>query len=325
MEVGADLPPWRSITKACWFLFLRILVWLQYCSKPCPLSPLLFNLLVAVQRSSPGTQFFPRGVPLPVNSMLTVWCFPPTLCRTSRMPWMLCPGGVANVGLPLASLSNQIRNHDLWPSFLRPFMCRHFGWHFVACCRWRRVEKFVTWFDHVRDLVSRGIACSPNVSFGVARIVSQCTAQPFDSYVLPSISGRFELCLNSTLAVRLMDGALRKWGRHLLGRPSGSPSAAVFLKLVWPDAHHLCAERPLSPLLGALSPCPTVNEAVCPRQSSILPSPSPVHKRPIASLSAIPWVFSTALCAASALSLSLSLSFARCVQALFQTHAPPLL
>ena len=43
-----------------------------------------------------------------------------------------------------------------------------------------------------------------------------------------------------------MDGALRKWGRHLLGRPSGSPSAAVFLKLVWPDAHHLCAERLLS-------------------------------------------------------------------------------
>ena len=61
-------------------------------------------------------------------------------------------------------------------------------------------------------------------------------------------------------------------------------------------------------LLGALSPCPMVNEAVCPRQSSIRPSPSPVHKRPIASLSAIPWVFSTALCAALALSLSLSLS-----------------
>ena len=63
------------------------------------------------------------------------------------------------------------------------------------------------------------------------------------------LSGRFELCLNSTLAVPLMDGALRKLGRHLLGWPSGSPSAAFFFfffKLDWPYAQHLCAERLLS-------------------------------------------------------------------------------
>ena len=186
-------------------------------------------------------------------------------------------------------LSNQIQNHDLWPSFPFSFMCRHFGRHFVAYCRWRRVDPFLTWLGHVRDLVSRGIACCSD------RLPMHCAA--FRLYVLPSISRRFELCLNSTLAVPLMDGALRKWRRHLLGWPSGSPSAAVFLKLDWPDAQHLWAERLLSlslSLLGALSPCPTVNAALCPRQSSILPSPSPVHKRPIASLSAIPWVFSTA-------------------------------
>ena len=49
------------------------------------LSPLLFNLLVnglaaAVQRSAPGAQFFPGEVRLLVNSMLTVWSFPHTLC-----------------------------------------------------------------------------------------------------------------------------------------------------------------------------------------------------------------------------------------------------
>ena len=46
-----------------------------------------------------------------------------------------------------------------------------------------------------------------------------------------------------------MDGALRRWGRHLLGMLSGSPNADVFLELGWPDAQHLCTER-LLPLFG---------------------------------------------------------------------------
>ena len=63
LEVGADLSPWRSVTRACWFLPFRILVLLQYCSKPCPLSPLLFNLLVAVPCSDPllVPNFSPAG------------------------------------------------------------------------------------------------------------------------------------------------------------------------------------------------------------------------------------------------------------------------
>ena len=110
-------------------------------------------------------------------------------------------------------------------------MCRHFfGRHFVVCCRWRRVDPFLTWLGHVRDLVSRGVAHSPNVSFGVARIVSQCTSQPFDLMCFPASQGGSSCCLSATLAVRLMDGALSKWGRHLLGWPSGSPSAAVSVK-----------------------------------------------------------------------------------------------
>ena len=72
----------------------------------------------------------------------------------------------------------------------------------------------------------------------------------------------------------------------------------------WSDAQHLCAERLLSrSLLGALSPCPTVNAALCPRSSSTLPSPSLVHNRPIVSHSAVHRVFSTLQLAVLALSL----------------------
>ena len=75
-DTGEFIQRWKLVPT-----FLRGAVLLQYCSKPCPLSPLLFNLLVnglagAVQRSAPGAQFFLGGVRLPVKE----WCFLPTLC-----------------------------------------------------------------------------------------------------------------------------------------------------------------------------------------------------------------------------------------------------
>ena len=116
----------------------------------------------------------------------------------------------------------------------------------------------LSWLPHVRHLISRG-----NRLF--AQCVSWCrsdrlpvhfAASLFKSYVLPSISWGLEFCLISSPAIRLLDGALRRWGRHLLGWPSGSPNAAVFLELGWPDALHLCTERLLSLFGRALAmPC----------------------------------------------------------------------
>ena len=62
----------------------------------------------------------------------------------------------------------------------------------------------------------------------------------------------------------------------------GSPNAAVFLKLGQTSSTSAQNDYCLS-LLGAISPCPTVNAALCPRSSSTLPSPSRVHNRPIVS------------------------------------------
>ena len=56
------------------------------------------------------------------------------------------------------------------------------------------------------------------------------------SYVLPSISWGVEFLVSSPSALQVIDTALRRWGRFLLGWPAGSPIASVFLELVWPDA-----------------------------------------------------------------------------------------
>ena len=162
----------------------------------------------------------------------------------------------------------------------------------------------LTWLPHVRHLISRGNrlfaqcvawCCSDRLSVHFA-------ASLFRSYVLPSISWGLEFCLNSSPAVRLTDGALRRWGRHLLGWPSGSPNAAVSLNLVG-QTPNTSAQNVCCLSLVALSPCPVVNAALCLRSSSTLPSPSPVHGRPFASPSAAHWVFHTPVRAALALFL----------------------
>ena len=57
----------------------------------------------------------------------------------------------------------------------------------------------------------------------------------FTSCVLPNISWGSEFFISSPPALRVIDSALRCWGRFLLGWPSGSPVGAVLLELGWPD------------------------------------------------------------------------------------------
>ena len=137
------------------------------------------------------------------------------------------------------------------------------------------------------------IACSHNVSHGVAQTVSQSTSL-FWSYVLPNFLWVLDFCLNLSPAIRLIDGALRMWGRHILGWPSGSPNAAVFLELGWP----LNVSCPSS---DAPLPCQMVSER-CPLPAFIfqtaLSVPGSWASR---SVSAILWVFSVLIFAASAL------------------------
>ena len=150
------------------------------------------------------------------------------------------------VAVHLKHLLNQIRSHDFWPAHPRPFSHRHLGRG--VHLPWCRVTSSLSWLPHVRHLVSRA-----NRLF--AQCVSWCrsdrlpvhfAASLFKSYVLPSISCGLGFCLNSSPAIRLLDGALHRWGRHLLGWPSGSPNAAFFLELGRADAQHLCTERLLS-------------------------------------------------------------------------------
>ena len=123
-----------------------------------------------------------------------------------------------------------------------------------------------------------GIVCSLSVSHGVVRTVFQSTLQPPFSNLTSFPASHGDLSFASIRVLPFdLDGSLRKWGRHLLGWPSGSRNAAVYFELGWPDALHLCTERLLC-LFGACS-CLVVNAALCRHSFSKLPCPSRVHGR----------------------------------------------
>ena len=266
-------------------------------------SPLLFNLLVnglaaAVRRSAPGAQFFPSGFRLPcqlyaddvvipadsesdlqaaldaVSEWNRKWRFTFSISPTKSAVMIFGPRTrVLSCAVTLAGSSLPIVKEYTYLGVV--------------------LTSSLSWLPHVRHLISRG-----NRLF--AQCVSWCrsdrlpvhfAASLFQSYVLPSISWGLEFCLNSSPAIRLLDGALRRWCRHLLGWPSGSPNAAVFLEPGWPDALHLCTERLLSLFWACSWPCLVVNAALCRHSYSKLPCPSWVHGRLTASDCATLWVF----------------------------------
>ena len=83
----------------------------------------------------------------------------------------------------------------------------------------------------------------------------QFASHLFQTYVLLSVSWGCEFCLGSAPAMRLFDGALRGWGRCLLGWPRGSPNAAVYVEVGWPDAQSLYGRLSSLPM-GDHSPLP---------------------------------------------------------------------
>ena len=65
-------------------------------------------------------------------------------------------------------------------------------------------------------------------------------------YVLPSIAWGSEFLAASPTALKSLDRALRRWGRFLLGWPTGSPNVDVLVELGWPDAERISSGRLLS-------------------------------------------------------------------------------
>ena len=115
----------------------------------------------------------------------------------------------------------------------------------------------LSWVPHIRKLISRG-----NRLF--AQCVSWCRSEHlslafasnlFHTDVLPSVSWGAEFCSGSTPAARLLDGAIRRWSRCLLGAPRGSPVAVDHLESGWPDAQRLITCRLLS-LFGRITSMP---------------------------------------------------------------------
>ena len=154
---------------------------------------------------------------------------------------------------------------------------------------------------HVQHLVSRG-----NRLF--AQGVSWCRAEHlpvhmvssiFSVHVLSSVSWGFEFLTQSPSAPRFMDNALRRWGRHLLGWPAGSPCTGVLGELGWTDAEHLALGR-LQSFLG--------------RTSSMAqgpPSPPPASILGVASESPRTWAHHALSISESLLPLQLAFSRSR--------------
>ena len=110
------------------------------------------------------------------------------------------------------------------------------------------------WTQHAQHLVQRG-----NRLF--AQCVSLCRSERLPLamassilmvYVLPSASWSTEFFSHSPPTLRQLD---RRWGRFLLGWPSGSPSAGVLAELGWSDAERLSTGRLLS-----LSSCMCISQ-----------------------------------------------------------------
>ena len=74
--------------------------------------------------------------------------------------------------------------------------------------------------------------------------------------MLPSVLWGAEFCSGSVPAVRLLDRAIRRWSRCLLGWPRGSPIPAVHLESGWPDTQRLVITGWLLSLFGRITSMP---------------------------------------------------------------------
>ena len=109
----------------------------------------------------------------------------------------------------------------------------------------------LTWSSHIKDLLDGGNRLAQCVSWCRSeRLPLHVGSSIFMTYMLPSMSWGSEFFCHSEPTLRALDRSLCRWGRHLLGWPSGSPPCAgVLVELGWPDSQRLCLGRLLS-LLG---------------------------------------------------------------------------
>ena len=68
----------------------------------------------------------------------------------------------------------------------------------------------------------------------------------FLTYVLPAFAHGSEFLLGNQSPVNAMELQLRKWGRRILGHPSGSPNPVVLLDLGWSDMQAIALKRAAS-------------------------------------------------------------------------------
>ena len=230
------------------------------------LSPMLFNLLIDtlasdVRQLAPGVRLVSHhrfSNKLYADDLVVVAVS--TICRCAATLWQCGPGsGASNLVWDPANLQPWC----LGPARLVPICAVT-----LAGVPLPQVSEFpnlgvtltssLTWVPHIRKLIARG-----NRLF--AQCVSWCRSEHlplvfasnlFHTYVLPSVLWGAEFCSGSVPAVRLLDGAIRRWSDVCWGGLAGLPSQQFTWNLAGLTRRG-SSQVGCCPSSGASLPCPS--------------------------------------------------------------------
>ena len=106
----------------------------------------------------------------------------------------------------------------------------------------------LSWCNHVDHLVDRGrrLFCAVCVLGSIRGLPVSFSLFLLSTYVLPSASFGIEFAGECPRSLARFDRALRQWGRHLLGWPSGTPNASVLCELGLHDGLRVSSGRALA-------------------------------------------------------------------------------
>ena len=228
------------------------------------LSPLLFNLLVnslaaAIRRASPGVRLLPLS-----DFRFTCQLYADDLVILAESEYDL------QLALTAATLWGQQWRFSFGmgpeksaamvfgPARSRP-SCSVFLsgqlLHVVSSYRYLGVvlTPSLRWDAHITHLISRGDRLfAQSTSWAHSEgLPASFTHFLLTTYVLPSATFGAEFIGDCTRSLAQLDFAQRRWGRHLLGWASGTPSASVLYELALPDSLRVSTGRALA-LFGRL-------------------------------------------------------------------------
>ena len=198
-------------------------------------------VLLKVAYSSPAVQY-----------MLTTWSFSRNPRQICRQLWTQSVIGVSSGASPSAlDQRGQRSSFSVLPVMLSLAKCTSKATFClsslpIATLEWSSLPHFpgaimsIIWW-------TAGADCLRSVCLGFDQSPCQSISRSFlSTYVLPSASFGIEFAGECPRSLARFDRALRQWGPHLLGWPSGTPNASVLCELGLHDGLRVSSGRALA-------------------------------------------------------------------------------